>query len=117
MLPADVSLEPGDRTPGLHRRGLMVNAGAGAGRRVGLHAKDTARHVTGHLREADPGTRRVALLAAERESCPYAASSSFAGPRSCLIKVLPAGGARACARQKRTPIQSALGCPKTMQKG
>jgi len=70
MLPADVPLEPGDRTPRLHRRDLLVNVGSGAGRHVGLHAEDIARHVTEHLRDADPGTRRVALLAAERETLP-----------------------------------------------
>src|SRR6266851_7850974 len=68
MLSADVSLEPGDRTSGLDRRGLLANVGAGARRHIGLHAKDIACYVTEHLRDADPGTRRVALLTAEREA-------------------------------------------------
>jgi len=66
MLAADVSFEPGDRTPGPHRRGLLVNVGAGAGR----HAGDIARHIAGYLRDANPGTRRVALLDANREALP-----------------------------------------------
>ena len=70
MLPAGVSLEPGDRTSGLHRRGLLVNVGADAGRHVGLRAGDIARHVAGYPHDANPGTRRVTLLAAEREALP-----------------------------------------------
>jgi hypothetical protein len=49
MLPADVSFEPGDRTSGLRRSGLLVNVGAGAPRHVGLHAEDIARHVASSI--------------------------------------------------------------------
>ena len=70
MSAADVALESGDGTSGFDRRGLLADVGARARCHVGFDPQDIASDVTEYLRDGDAGSRRIALLAAEREALP-----------------------------------------------